>query len=97
MADDEMIDHCHREGCENYRVSRSIDSIPMKKPWYCSKRCKEIATLPMHWLEGKGHISACGKRSEKYQPHLITRDREKVTCGNCKDTSAWKLAERKGS
>ncbi len=91
----EVIDRCQRDGCKGIRVSRSINSVPLKTPWYCSRMCREIATRPVHWLFPGEDVSACGHVNRNSYPHLVTDDREKVTCGACKRTGIWKEHENR--
>jgi hypothetical protein len=87
-----VLDLCWRLGCRVYRVSRSVDSRPLTRPWYCSPACREIATLPMHWLEPGTAKASCGGASLDVRPHLITTDLLLVTCGNCKRTGLYRKA-----
>lgn len=88
-----MLDFCGRDDCRVYTVSRSIDSRPRPKPWYCSPRCRELATRPVHWQEPGSDKSVCGGASAADKPHLVTPLRPYVSCGNCKRTAQWKQAE----
>jgi hypothetical protein len=88
-----VLDFCGRDGCRVYTVSRSIDSRPRLKPWYCSVQCRELATRPVHWQEPGTDVAACGGLSALDKPHLVTPLRPDVTCQNCTRTSLWRQAE----
>jgi len=88
-----MIDYCSGPSCPMYKVSRSADSRPLQVPWYCSKKCRDIATRPQHWREEGTSVSVCGLANAISTPHLVTSVREDVTCCCCKNTGLWKMAE----
>lgn len=88
-----MIDRCSRPGCPQFRVSRSIDSRPPGKRWFCSGVCRDVMTLPLHWAPPGRPVVACGVMSTRFgDEHRFTEDTSKADCGNCKRSDAWKKA-----
>lgn len=87
-----MLDFCGGPECRVYRVSRSVDCRPLVQSWYCSAKCRDVATRPMHWLEPGAPRAACGGASLDTYPHLIAADQSLVTCENCKRTGLYRKA-----